>query len=133
MKVKPDLTYFKRLIDSDDAASVKRFLGIIWSLFLILAAVVILFVKVPIANQGLMHDILLYGFAIVFISILGVTIQEFALLGVKKAEALATAPAEVVVQNAQSVSSGTKVSTENVETINTEALSITPHKKEKTE
>ncbi len=125
--MKANLTYFKRLIDSEDSASVKRFLGLIWTLFLMVAATVILFVKVPLANQSLMHDILLYGFAIVFISLLGISIQDFASLGVKKAEMLASAAPDVTIQNAQNVTGATKVDTvnaEKVETVNSQTTNI---------
>lgn len=116
-KPKVNFNYFKRLIDSDDPASVKRFLGLLWSLFLMVAAPVVLFIKAPIANQKLMHEILLYGFAIVFVAILGVSLQEFALIGVKREQIRADAAPDVTVENADSVTT-TKADTANIDTAN---------------
>lgn len=125
--MRTNLTYFKRLIDGNDSASVKRFLGLVWSLYLMLASIVILFVKIPIANQELMDKALLYGFGIVFISILGISAQDFALIGVRKAEAIATGASDIIVENAQQVSTGTKAETvnaKNAETINTKTTNV---------
>lgn len=125
--MKTNLTYFKRLIDGNDPASVKRFLGLVWSAFMMVASIVILFVKVPLANQNLMHDILLYGFAIVFVSLLGVTLESFATMVVKKAEAISHSMPSTIIQNAESVTGGTKVdtvNTDNIETVNSQNTNV---------
>lgn len=106
MKTKK-INYFRRLIDDKDPASVKRFLGLSMSAFLIVASFFLLFVRIPNANGNLLDRCLLYAVIIVCISIFGLAVDKVAeiLLSVSKTQAaaqiLTPAPTVTKVDNVQ--------------------------------
>lgn len=80
-RIKPN--YFERLIDNDDKASSKRFLGLLMSGFLIVAFIVVLFTKVPNANAELLDRAMLYAFLIVLVSIFGLAVDKVGDIALK--------------------------------------------------
>lgn len=86
------VNYFRRLIDDKDPASVKRFLGLLMSAFLVIASFFLLFVKVPNANANLLDRCLLYAVIIVCMAIFGLAVEKVAgvLLSVSKTQAAAS-------------------------------------------
>lgn len=85
------LKYLKKLIDNKDQASSKRFLGLIMSGFLIVAYIVILFTPKEIANTELLHDVLLYAFLIVLMSLFGLAVESVGFIMLQKAKTQAAA------------------------------------------
>ena len=83
--------YFARLVDNDDKASSKRFLGLLMSGFLIIAFFVILFTRVPSANEVLLDRAMLYAFLIVLMSFFGLAVDKVSeiLLKISKTQAAA--------------------------------------------
>lgn len=122
--------YFRRLIDNDDPASSKRFLGLAMSAFLIIDFFVLLFTKVPNANQNLLDKGMLYAFLIVLMALFGLAVDKVAeiLLSVTKVKSVSPQP--TIVENAETVNTTTTkaetVNAEKVETVNTQNTNIAP-------
>jgi len=86
------LKYFRRLIDSDDPADVKRLLGLVCSAFFIIASFIIIFAKSKLPNQELADKVLLYNLLIVLTSIFGMSLEMVGniILEATKAKAAAS-------------------------------------------
>lgn len=97
--------YFARLVDNDDKASSKRFLGLLMSGFLIIAFFVILFTRVPSANEVLLDRAMLYAFLIVLMSFFGLAVDKVSeiLLKISKTQAAARVLSPTAINKVENV------------------------------
>lgn len=68
-------SYIKRLIDTHDKASSKRFLALVMSGHLIITSFFVLFAKFEILNAKLLADAMLYDMIIVLMAIFGMGVD----------------------------------------------------------
>lgn len=70
--------YLARVIDDKDPASAKRFLAILLSFHLVISGFYILFFNKLLPNQDLLKMMLIIDSAIIGVSILGMSVQDYA-------------------------------------------------------
>jgi len=112
------VNYFRRLIDNKDQASVKRFLGLTMSAFLIIAFFVVLLTGKTNANTELLDKAMLYAVLIVLMALFGLAVDKVMeiLLLVSKtraaAQILTPAPTVNKVANVEGDVTGSQAATD---------------------
>lgn len=120
--------YFRRLVDENDPASIKRFTVLAVLAHFIITGYVALFMDKNIANLTLVTTIMEYNFYIILVGIFGLTVESVYGILLKKAEVMVNAAPPINIESAEKVlTSSTKadvVNAENVETVNTKTIKV---------
>lgn len=125
------INYFRRLIDENDPASIKRFTVLAILLHFIVTGYVALFMDKSIANIALVTTIMEYNFYIILVGIFGLTVESIYNILLKKAEVMVNAAPPVTVQQAENVNTTTTttkadtVNADQVDTVNSQTTNIT--------
>jgi len=118
--------YFRRLVDENDPASIKRFTVLAVLAHFIITGYVALFMSKSLANVALVTTIMEYNF--------GLTVESVYQILLKKAEVMVNAAPPITVENAEKVTSSSTntkanvVNAEQVDTVNTQNTSINNQK-----
>ena len=119
-------SYFRRLLDAEDTASIKRFTVLVGLALLVLNNLYSLFMKTTHANTELIAQNSEYCFMIVAVGILGLGVEYIGKAQVAKAKAYA----EAFVEQPQPEAPLTveEVNVENIEQVNTDSVGTKPKK-----